>query len=268
MKRRKNFAFTLIELLVVIAIIAILAGLLLPALSMAKESAHQISCLGNLRQWGIANTMYLDDSREIFPDGKITNGTPDAPANYNEDTPHWSDLAVFEAAGQGTTVWYNVLPPYITKLPLWQYSANPSNFVDGKTIFTCPTSDTQAPQFNLYDRIIFNYGYNYKGNIGFPSDAKLRASDVIHPSAFVCMGEVRTHTTDLPFYGNPANEIGVSHCFARMLSARHNSGSQLNFLDGHATYFKYAYMCSNLVTQAGDPGEPDINWTFNGVPVP
>ncbi len=64
MKRRE---FTLIELLVVIAIIAILAGILLPALNAAREKARTISCMSNMKQHGTAMNFYLSDNNEVFP---------------------------------------------------------------------------------------------------------------------------------------------------------------------------------------------------------
>lgn len=265
---RTKRGFTLIELLVVIAIIAILASLLLPALTRAKEQANRTACLSNLRQWGLALNMYLDDNGQTLPDFSIANNTPGAPAGYDQDNIHWSNLATFAAGGYGNSAWFNALPPYVSQKPLWKYAANPTNFVGGRNIFNCPSARFVSTEVNPLDRVVFCYGINFKGTNGLvPLGVPFKATSVLHPSAFVFFSDVRANSGEAPFYGaNPLNDLGAARGSLNHLSSRHEGGANLTFLDGHSAYFRYTYLCYQKGTKIGDPGVPDVNWSYDGTP--
>ena len=89
MNRNRN-SFTLIELLVVIAIIAILAGMLLPALNNARESGRGASCKNNLKQIGLHTTNYCSDNNDFYPVGaSYKGGSSGGPLYPGEQT--WFD---------------------------------------------------------------------------------------------------------------------------------------------------------------------------------
>ena len=279
--RERRRGFTLIELLVVIAIIAILAAMLLPALARAKQKAQRANCLSNLKQWAIAQTLYVDENNQIYPSTKIPNGTPGTPGDYIEDQPRWLDLTDVEynnnAAGTtyGRDAWFNALPPYIKSKPLWQYSlttTGPLEFNQGNNIFHCPTAVSQPldSSLNQGTRVIFHFGMNSKGmweQNGTVQALPVKASMVKSPSAFVMFSDNRVRADETPYFGNDATKasnLGTPQNYTSRFSSRHGGGGDIAFSDGHAAYFKYAYVVVPYAGKPSDPARPDINWTHDG----
>ncbi|MEW6156167.1 MAG: type II secretion system protein [Verrucomicrobiota bacterium] len=129
---RRDWAFTLIELLVVIAIIAILAGLLLPALSRAKTQAHSTQCKSNLKQIAVATFMYADDQNDLLPFA-------------------WWYYAPFDSADSNN--FQTLLIRYVQRANFRAGTAT-TNSDFAKAVFRCPTRI-----FEPHSR----YGKNYNG---------------------------------------------------------------------------------------------------------
>jgi prepilin-type processing-associated H-X9-DG protein/prepilin-type N-terminal cleavage/methylation domain-containing protein len=132
-----SLMFTLVELLVVIAIIAILAGMLLPALKMAKDKARDIECMGNLKQLGLTFLLYADDYADNLPPYSILNVS--VPKFWFSSDP---------SAG--------LLMPYLPNLVKGKHIG--AITATARCTLSCPRVPTQKPiGSNTY---LFTYGYN------------------------------------------------------------------------------------------------------------
>jgi prepilin-type processing-associated H-X9-DG protein len=251
--------------------------MLLPALAKAKESARRIKCLNNLRQWGLAQTMYVDENGDTYPMTKIPNGTAGAPPGYNEDNPYWADLFDFyyQQPSQGNDAWFNALPRYVAQQPLsadaiQQAGTGIDSYNNNSSIFKCPSAKID-PGVDVYKRVAFQYGMNSKGLDGLPSTVVyLKGPMVVSPSKFVLFDEGRTLVQEKPFYGNVQKQTDICkpQVYTPDFSSRHNSGGCITFADGHTAWFRYSYVCKDAGAKAADPGDPDIQWACDGHVVP
>ena len=287
--------FTLIELLVVIAIIAILASMLLPALTKAKAKAQRAVCLSNMKQWGLADTMYLDDNTQTFPYPRYQ----DYASTADQDNPVWLSIPTYHNSNEGDDVWFNALPSYVANKAMYVWAYNPGDFYGSRSIFTCPTAFSQGiagqdkvAATDKYDMIpglrpLFQYAMNSKSlaneNISAGGPTRLTMNLVVHPSSFVLFSDVRNRSDEQPFQPmGDANQfvLATPHCYTTRFSSRHDQGGLITFSDGHAGYFKYNYVVSDgtavassgptagqTVAPGHDAGRPDINWDCAGFPV-
>ncbi len=191
----RTTGFTLIELLVVIAIIAILAGLLLPALAKAKTKARSIQCLSQMRQIGLAVQLYADDYADELPRSQHSAFT------HNQRT--WA-ITLAPNLGSDSTTWTNLL----------------------QTIYKCP-ADRRTNGWSYGLNVYFELGPDddYQGK---PKTWR-RIGDVPHPTATVLFAENNSGADHIMpnFWSSPQDTVDVA-------SDRHNQRANYIFVDGHA----------------------------------